>query len=275
MTKILVTGSRGFIGRQIIQHLKQFDVITDSIDSKRIDLKNIEEVMRLNKSDIVVHLGGKTAKGLDWNEYFYNNVIGTLNILEYCIKKNIKKIIFVSSYVYGNPKHSPIDEKHPISPHNAYTRSKYLAEQLCEFYAKNSNLSVIILRPFNIFGKTLPKGFLISNLLKSIKTNEKVTIVNKDSKRDFLHVDDLIDVILKMMNFDCKFDIFNIGSGKSYSFNEIIEKIEKISTKKLNLQYEQNEADFIEDIKADISKLDNKIKWHPKISFEEGLQKCK
>ena len=181
-------------------------------------------------------------------------------------------MIFVSSYVYGNPKYSPIDEKHPISPHNAYTRSKYLAEQLCEFYAKNSNLSVIILRPFNIFGKTLPKGFLISNLLKSIKTNEKVTIVNKDSKRDFLHVDDLIDVILKMMNFDCKFDIFNIGSGKSYSFNEIIEKIEKIST---NLQYEQNEADFIEDIKADISKLDNKIKWHPKISFEEGLQKCK
>ena len=275
MTKILVTGSRGFIGKQIVQRLKQFDVITDSIDSKRIDLKNIEEVMRLSRSDIVIHLGGKTIKGLDWNEYFYNNVIGTLNILEYCIKKNIKKMIFVSSYVYGNPKYSPIDEKHPISPHNAYTRSKYLAEQLCEFYAKNSNLSVIILRPFNIFGKTLPKGFLISNLLKSIKTNEKVTIVNKDSKRDFLHVDDLIDVILKMMNFDCKFDIFNIGSGKSYSFNEIIEKIEKISTKKLNLQYEQNEADFIEDIKADISKLDNKIKWHPKISFEEGLQKCK
>jgi len=275
MTKILVTGSRGFIGRQIIQHLKQFDVITDSIDSKRIDLKNIEEVMRLNKSDIVVHLGGKTAKGLDWNEYFYNNVIGTLNILEYCIKKNIKKMIFVSSYVYGNPKYSPIDEKHPISPHNAYTRSKYLAEQLCEFYAKNSNLSVIILRPFNIFGKTLPKGFLISNLLKSIETNEKVTIINKDSKRDFLHVDDLIDVILKMTNFDCKFDIFNIGSGKSYSFNEIIEKLEKTSTKKLNLQYEQNETNFIEDIKADISKLNNKIKWYPKISFEEGLQKCK
>ena len=75
MTKILVTGSRGFIGKQIVQRLKQFDVITDSIDSKRIDLKNIEEVMRLSRSDIVIHLGGKTIKGLDWNEYFYNNVI--------------------------------------------------------------------------------------------------------------------------------------------------------------------------------------------------------
>lgn len=275
MTKILVTGSRGFIGKQILEHLKQFDVITDSIGSERIDLKNIEEVMKLDKAEIVIHLGGKTTKDLDWNEYFYNNVIGTLNILEYCIKKNVKKMIFISSYVYGKPKYSPIDEKHPISPHNAYTKSKYLAEQLCEFYAKNSDLNVIILRPFNIFGKTLPKGFLISNLLKSIQNGEKITIINKNSKRDFLHVDDLIVIILKMMNFDFKFEIFNVGSGKSYSFNEVIEKIEKSFTKKLNLQYEQNEGNFIEDIKADISKLNNKIKWSPKTSFDEGLQKCK
>ncbi|BDQ31837.1 UDP-glucose 4-epimerase [Nitrosopumilus zosterae] len=275
MTKILVTGSKGFIGKQVVEHLKSSDIISDSIDSKRVDLKNIEEVMKLNKSDIVIHLGGKTIKGLEWNEYFYNNVIGTLNILEYCIKKNIKKMIFVSSYVYGNPKYSPIDEKHPILPHNAYTRSKYLAEQLCEFFAKNSDLNVIILRPFNIFGKTLPKGFLISNLLKSIKTNEKITIVNKNSRRDFLHVDDLTDVILKIKDYDCKFEIFNIGSGKSYSFNEIIEKIEKIKKIKLNVQYEEDKENFIEDIVADISKLKNKIKWNPMISFDEGLQKCK
>jgi len=274
MTKILVTGSKGFIGKQVIEHLKDNDVIPDSVGSKRIDLKNIEEVMAIKKSDIVVHLGGKTIKNLDWNEYFNNNVIGTLNILEYCIKKNIKKMIFVSSYVYGNPKYSPIDENHPISPHNAYTKSKYLGEQLCEFYAKNSNLNVIILRPFNIFGKTLPKGFLISNLVKSIETNKKITIINKDSKRDFLHIDDLIDVIFKMKDYDCKFEIFNVGSGKSYSFNEIIEKIEKISLKKLNLQYEQDEENFIDDIKADISKLNKKIKWSPKILFDEGLQKC-
>ena len=275
MTRILVTGSKGFIGKQVVEHLKSCDIISDSIDSKRIDLKDIEEVMKLDKSDIVIHLGGKTIKGLEWNEYFHNNVIGTLNILEYCIKKNIKKMIFVSSYVYGNPKYSPIDEKHPISPHNAYTRSKYLAEQLCEFFAKNSDLNVIILRPFNIFGKTLPKGFLISNLLKSIKTNEKITIVNKNSRRDFLHVDDLIDVILKIKDYDCKFEIFNIGSGKSYSFNEIIEKIEKIEKIKLNVQYEEDKENFIEDIVADISKLKNKTKWNPMISFDEGLQKCK
>ena len=275
MTKILVTGSKGFIGTEIINALKKYEVITDSINSKRIDLKKIEEVMQLNSSDMVIHLGGKTTKGLDWNEYFNNNVLGTINILEYCIKKNIKKLIFVSSYVYGNPKYSPINEKHTISPHNAYTKSKYLAEQLCEFYSKNSNLNVIILRPFNIFGKTLPKDFLIPNLFNSIKTNKTVTIVNRNSRRDFLHVNDFVDVILKVKDYDFKFEVFNVGSGKSFSFNEIIEKIEKISSKKLNLEYKQDKENLIEDIKADISKISNKIKWTPKISFDDGLQLCK
>ena len=275
MTKVLVTGSRGFIGKQVIKRLKKSEILTDLIDSKRIDLKNIEEVMKLNASDVVIHLGGKTTKGLKWDEYFNNNVLGTLNILEYCITKKIKKMIFVSSYVYGNPKYLPIDEEHPIDPHNAYTKSKYLAEQLCEFYAKNSDLNIIILRPFNIFGKTLPDGFLISNLLKSIKTNEEITIVNKDSKRDFLHVDDFVDLILKIKDYDFKFEVFNVGSGKSYSFTEVIEKMEKISLKKLNLQYKESEENFIGEIIADISKLNNKIKWEPKVSFDEGLQKSK
>ena len=275
MTKVLVTGSRGFIGKQLIKKLKKSEVLIDCIGSKRIDLKNIEEVMKLNASDVVVHLGGKTTKGLEWDEYFNNNVLGTLNILEYCITKKIKKMIFVSSYVYGKPKYLPIDEEHPIDPHNAYTKSKYLAEQLCEFYAKNSDLNVIILRPFNIFGKTLPNGFLISNLLRSIETNEKITIVNKDSKRDFLHIDDFVDIVLKIKDCDFKFEVFNVGSGKSYSFNEVVKKIEKISIKKLNLQYEEDKESFIGEITADISKLNNKIKWVSKISFDEGLQKSK
>jgi len=276
MGKILVTGSSGFIGKKIIERLDKLKVITDSNNSEHINLQNREQVMKLDSADTVIHLAGKTPqKKLKWSEYFDNNVIGTLNILEYCIQKKVKKIIYVSSYIYGNPKYFPINEDHPIDPHNAYTRSKYLAEQLCEFYAKNSDLNVIILRPFNIFGKTLPNGFLISNLLKSIETNEKITIVNKDSKRDFLHIDDFVDLILKIKDYDFKFEIFNVGSGKSYSFNEVIEKIEEIALKKLNLQYEENKENVIREITADISKLNNKIKWNPKISFDEGLQKSK
>ena len=273
MEKILVTGSEGFIGKEIVKRLKKNELIQDKIGTKRVNLQNFEEVMKIKKADIVIHLASKTKKSFNWEEYFNNNVSGTLNILEYCINKKIKNIIFVSSYVYGNPTYLPIDEKHPTNPHNKYTKSKFLAEELCEFYAKNFNLNVTILRPFNIFGKTSSEDFLISKLFKSIKTNEKIIIVNKNSKRDFLYIDDFVDVVLTIKNYDFKFEIFNVGSGISYSFNEIIKKIEKITSKKIKLHYETNQENFIADIKADITKIYEKINWKPKMGFDEGLQK--
>ena len=274
MNSILVTGSSGFIGRKVVEKLPKLGVITDYDNSIRVNLENIEEVMKINSADTVIHLAGKTPKKeLKWNDYFSNNISSTLNILEYCVKKNVKKLIYVSNYIYGNPKYSPIDENHPINPHNAYSESKYLAERLCKFYCDKTNLNLIILRPFNIYGESMNEGFLLSNLINSVKTNEKVTIINKDSRRDLLHVDDFVDLVLKIKDYNCKFEIFNVGTGISSSFNEIIEKIEKITLKKLDLEYLEDKKIFIEDIKADITKIKEKLDWKPRIGIEEGLKR--
>ncbi len=274
MGKILVTGSSGFIGKKIVKRLDKLKVIIDSNNSERIDLQNKEQVMKLDSVDMVIHLGGKTPQNeLKWSEYFDNNVIGTLNVLEYCIQKKVKKMIYVSSYVYGNPKYCPIDENHPINPHNAYTESKYIGERLCEFYCNRSDLNLIILRPFNIFGESMREGFLITNLINSVKTGKKLTIVNKNSKRDFLHVDDFVDLIVKLIDYDFKFEVFNVGAGRSYSFEDIIKKIERMTSQKINVDYEENKEIFIDDITSDISKIKNKIDWQPRIKFDEGLEK--
>ena len=274
MDSIFVTGSSGFIGRKIIEKLPKSQVLTDSINSKRIDLRNIKQVLKIDSADVVIHLGAKTPKKeLKWHDYFDNNVSGTLNVLEYCIKKKIKKLIYVSSYVYGNPEYWPIDENHPVNPHNAYTESKYLGERLCKFYCERTELNLTILRPFNIFGESVNKDFLLTNLINAVKTNEKITIVNKNSKRDFLYIDDFVDLILKIKDYNCKFEIFNVGTGISFSFNNIIKKIEYITSKKLNLDYLEDDKTFIGNIQADISKIKEKLNWKPKIEFEEGLKK--
>ena len=273
MTKILVTGHEGVIASNLIKKLTNCEIIIDSINGKRIDLQNNDEVMKIEPVDIVIHLGGKTEKGLEWKEYFENNIIGTLNILKYCIKKNIKKIIFVSSYVYGNPKYSPIDEQHQISPHNLYTKSKFLAEELCKIYSEKYKLNVIILRPFNIFARSMNKNYLISNLIESVNTKKTVTITNRTSKRDFLYIDDFIEIILKIKDYDFKFEIFNVGSGISYSFDEVIEIIEKNTSKKLNLEYKNDDQSYIQNITADNSKITKILDWKPELTFEEGLQK--
>ena len=274
MDSIFVTGSSGFIGSKIIEKLSKSKVLTDSDNSKRIDLQNIKEVLKIDSADIVIHLGGKTPKKeLKWNDYFNNNISGTLNVLEYCVKKKVKKLIYVSSYVYGNPEYCPIDENHPVNPHSAYNESKYLAERLCKFYCDRTELNLIILRPFNIFGESMNKDFLLTNLINAVKTNEKITIVNKNSKRDFLYIDDFVDLILKIKDYNCKFEIFNVGTGVSFSFNNVIKKIEYITSKKLNLDYLEDDKTFNGNIQADISKIKNKLNWKPKIEFEEGLKK--
>jgi len=274
MNKILITGASGFIGQELVKKIPKSDVILDSNEFEHIDLQNKEEVMSLDSADLVIHLGGKTPrKELGWSEYFKSNIVGTLNILEYCVQKKIKKLIYVSTYVYGKPQYLPIDENHPINPHNAYTESKYRGERWCEFYCKKYDLNLITLRPFNIFGESMREGFLLTNLINSVKTDKEITVVNKNSKRDFLYVDDFVDLILKIKDYDCKFEIFNVGTGNSFSFDDIIKKIENITSKKLNLNYIEDDKIFISDIKADISKVKVKLNWKPRIEFEIGLKK--
>ena len=271
---ILITGSSGFIGKNLIKKIPKYSTTIEK-NGEKIDLRDKEKVLKLKRVNTVIHLAGKTpySKKLSNNEIFEHNILGTLNILEYCISKKVEKLIFVSSYIYGNSKNNPINEKHIVQPHNTYTKSKYLAEELCKNYAKKFGIKLIILRPFNLFGNLQKKGFLISNIIEAIKNNSSISITNKNNKRDYLHIDDFIDVILKMIDFDCKLEIFNIGSGKSYSFEKIINLFEKKSGKKIKRENKVSKDNNILKIQADISKITKKTGWHPKYNFEEGVEK--
>jgi UDP-glucose 4-epimerase len=273
MTKILVTGSNGFIGKNLVKKLSKYEIISDTNNFKQINLNDEKLVMNLEVADLVIHLAGKIPQeNFEQKKFFENNILITQNILKYCIKNKVKKIIYVSSYVYGEPKYLPIDENHSINPHSIYSKSKYEGEKLCKFYSDNFDLNVTILRPFNIFGESMKPGFFISNLINSVRTGKKLTIINKNSKRDFLHIDDFVDLIIKIKDHDYKFEIFNIGTGISYSFLEIIKKVEKISLKKLDIDFKEDDT-FIDDIKADITKIINQMNWQPKIKLDEGLKK--
>ena len=271
---ILITGATGFIGKHLAKKIPNYNIAVDQ-NGKNIDLRIRKEVLKIKRSDIVIHLAGKipSEKNYSKNIFFEHNFLGTLNILEYCIKKKVKKIIFVSSYVYGNPKKNPISEKHQIKPHNTYTKSKVLSEELCKIYAEKYKIEIIILRPFNIFGNLQKDNFFISNIIKSIKNNSHITIINKNNKRDYLFIDDLIDAIIKLIDYKCKFEIFNIGSGKSYSLENIVKLFEKKSKKKIKRKYKISKENNIPKIQADITKIKKEIKWNPKYTLVEGIEK--
>ena len=271
---ILITGATGFIGKHLIKKIPNYNMAVDQ-NGKNIDLRIREEVLKIKKVDIVIHLAGKipSEKNYSKNVFFEHNFLGTLNILEYCVKKKVKKIIFVSSYVYGNPKKNPINEKYEVKPHNTYAKSKVLSEEICKIYAKKYKIEIIILRPFNIFGNLQKDNSLISNIIKSIKNNSSITIINKNNKRDYLFIDDLIDAIIKLIDYKCKFEIFNIGSGKSYSFENVVQLFEKENKKKIKRKYKISKKNNIPKIQADITKIKKEIKWNPKYTLVEGIEK--
>ena len=271
---ILVTGATGFIGKHLIKKIHNYNIAVDK-NGKNVDLRIRKDVLKMKRADIVIHLAAKipAKKNYSKNIFFEHNILGTLNILEYCVQKKIKKIIFVSSYVYGKPKNNPINEKYEIKPHNTYAKSKVLSEELCKIYAEKYKIQIIILRPFNIFGDLQKDNSLISNIIKSIKNNNNITIINKNNKRDYLFIDDLIDAIIKLIDYKCKFEIFNIGSGTSYSLENIVNLFENKSKKKIKRKYKISKENNIPKIQADITKIKKEIKWNPKYTLVEGIEK--
>lgn len=277
MSNILVTGASGFVGKHLIKALegqpnlgqvyKHSSSVSDITDRGCLD-------SFLNKNiKTVVHLSGKTFVPESWNnpaDFFDVNQNGTLNVLEFCrIEK--ARIIYVSSYLYGNGV-VPTNEEEPVQVNNPYSLSKYLAEELVRNYSRLFELKASIIRPFNLYGVGQNSSFLIPELIQKIASeNEVVEIIDDTPKRDFLHVNDFVSFLIMLLKSN-KNDIFNVGSGKSYTPRDICESLFRISNRKKQISIVGNKRhNEITETRADISKALDKLGWRPTIELHEGL----
>lgn len=277
----LVTGSKGFIGSHLVSSLKENEVVVEEIDIKNgIDLTNWEQLHGFIKNtftiDMIFHLGAIVFVPYSFENpriTYVTNVVGTLNLLEIARMYDIKKFIFASTYVYGQPQYLPIDEHHPIQAISPYNRSKILGEELCKGYHQDYGLHCIILRPFNIYGTGQSKDFLIPSIIAQL-SSKKITLENPDPMRDYVYIDDVISAYMKAATYDGKgVEIFNIGTGVSYSVKEIVDKIINLGqmndiTVSYTHKIRENE---ISNIVADIQKAKEKLKWQPKMDIDSGL----
>ncbi len=272
---IAVTGHTGFIGQYLVSALKNEGIsIIGLARSNGIDITRPNAFDGIGHFDVLIHLAGQSFVPLSFKTpaLFYNdNFIGTLHCLEACREKNAK-IIFLSSYVYGQPQHLPISETHPISPTNPYMSSKYLSEQLCQSYYRDFNVPVCIIRPFNVYGKGQGDHFLIPTIVNQLPTGQ-VKLQDPTPRRDFIHVMDLVDAIIKLIDFKSHHSIYNIGSGVSTSIGDIIAVLKSnlfIGEKQVFFSNEKR-ANEVNETRADISKAWEDIKWQPKRIFEDEL----
>ena len=294
--KSIVTGGAGFIGSNLVDRLvkegHKVIVLDNFVSGKRknlshhkkkdviiinLDISKNQNLQRyFNKVDYVYHLAGlaeiipsiKNPK-----KYFINNVLGTLNVLEALKNIKIKKFIYAaSSSCYGNPKNFPTSENERIETKHPYALTKYMGEELVKNYASIFNMPNISFRFFNVYGPRLNTssqyGSVFGKFL-SQKINKKPLTIVGDGKqtRDFIYVEDLIDVFLKVSKSKLVNKIYNLGSGKETSINRVAKLF---GGKKIFIAKRLNEP---KRSLAEISKIKKDINWKPKTSIEKGIKK--
>lgn len=277
MSKILVTGANGFIGKALFARLQKQGLDVVAMSSIGGDIADPDTLKKFTDVDVshVFHLAAKTYVPDSWNnpESFYRtNVLGTVNILEFCKAHGIS-MTFVSAYVYGHPETLPIKETSSVRPSNPYAMSKRLAEELCEFYANIYDLPVTTLRPFNVYGVGQNEKFLIPSIIRQVLDTQNIAVKDLAPKRDYVYLEDLLTALLATLGRSKGYHVYNIGSGTSLSVKEVIDIIQEAArTHKEIVCDNEVRSNELLDVVADISKVGNELGWHPQYSFREGIE---
>ena len=304
---ILITGCAGFIGFHLSEFLSKkykkskiigFDNINNFYSPilkkmrikelkknknfyfKKMDLENkkkLENIFKKNKIKIVIHLAAQAGvrDSLKMpNSYFKSNFIGFMNIVAASNKNMVKKFIFASSSsVYGDKKKFPLKENMNISPKNIYAATKKINEDIANDLSKISNMKMIGLRFFTVYGKFGRPDMFIFKFLNSLLNNKKFYLYNKGNHyRDYTHIDDVVNIIINLIKkkITRKFQIFNICSNNPIDLNKLVKFISNfLNIKPKIIKKKRNSIEVLKthgDNKKILSFL--KIKLRKNIFFE-------
>jgi len=322
--KILITGGAGYIATHTLIELNiaNYDFVVldnlsnsnkealfrvEKIINKKIDFiqadvrdkKALKETFTKYKIDSVIHFAGLKAVGQSVTnplEYYDNNVIGTIRLLEAMKEFNCKKIVFSSSAtVYGNPSFCPIDESFPVgSTTNPYGSSKYMIERILEdLNISDNSFKIVILRYFNPVGayedgsigedpNEIPNNLMPYISQVAVGKLEYLSIFGDDydtkdgtGVRDYIHVQDLANAHVKAidyinsLDYNFKNSTINIGTGLGYSVLDIIRTYEKVSGKKIPYKIVSRRAGDIASCYSNPIKAKEILNWEAKRSLED------
>ena len=282
-SKLSVIGGTGFLGKHFVEAMikkglkpkllihNQKTINSDELYYGDIlDFKSLEKF--LEKDDVVVNFTGQISNNLE--DYVRTNLSGSYNLLNSCIKKQVKHVILISSIdVYGNNCETASEETDIVNPSTRYSLVKSVKEKIYKYYSENLNLNVTILRLSNTYGVEKKIG-IINNLISSLKNSQSLKIShNGNQTRDFLYIDDAIQGIIDAIeHLKQGFTIYNISSGEKISIINLIKILEKNQDSKISYE-KQNTSPDEKCVWASYQKAKKQINFSPKVKIEEGLQK--
>ena len=317
---VLVTGGAGYIGSHTVIQLLEDNkevVIVDNFSNSNpevldriktitnkdfkfyeidtTDKDALEVVFKENDIDSVIHfaafkaVGESVAKPLD---YYTNNLVNTLNVLNLMRKYNVKKFVFSSSAtVYGDPHTCPITEDFPLSTTNPYGATKLMVEDMLRDMAKaDSSLNIAILRYFNPVGahssgligedpSDIPNNLMPYVSQVAVGKLEQLSVFGNDydthdgtGVRDYIHVVDLADGHLKALDkldTNCGLVTYNLGTGNGYSVLDMVKAFSEASGREVNYKIVDRRPGDVAKCFADPKKANEELGWYAKFGLKE------
>jgi|TARA_A100001015_G_scaffold229430_1_gene259414 UDP-glucose 4-epimerase len=284
MKKALVTGGAGFIGSNLIKHLLNNGYIVVSLDDYSTGIKSnefegaqylnkdIEDIMTITDSDFDVcfHLAAQSRVQPSFDnpqESVRVNVSGTTKVMEWAMMNNVKVIYAGSSSKHHDPSDSP------------YAMTKFLGEEICKLYKKSFNVNVEVARFYNVYGPLEPLDEKFGNVIGvwQVKIKKKLPLPivgDGDQKRDFTHVDDIVDGLLKISNTEISHnDAWEIGTGVNYSINQLFSMFnEKFKVDAENIPDQR--GNYRETLRVN-DDLINLLGWEPRDRLKEYISNLK
>jgi len=298
---VLLTGGAGFIGSHVVDRLvgKGYSIgVVDNlstgnlanisghvnrglVDFVKADVRDRDVIGKLvHDVDAVIHLAAIVSVPFSLENpglTYEVNVEGTRGLLGSCVRSGVKKFIFVSSCsVYGSPRYLPVDEVHPTCPISSYAVSKLEGERCCGEFVDRSGLDVVVLRLFNVYGSRQASGEysgVISKFLERAERGQPLVIYGDGSQtRDFVHVTDVANAMLALVQGGAAEGVFNVGYGKGVSIGDLAKTVLNLSGRDCGIIHEPSRDGDIAHSVADTSKAREAFAYAPKVPLEEGLK---
>lgn len=295
---ILITGSTGFIGSNILRKFALNNIRTNILirrnsDTWRIndilkrtnvykvdlrDRKNLSKIIEKIKPKTIFHLSTYGAYSHQDNKNLIKENIldATINLLDECMKYKFNIFINTGSnseYGFQNIK---MKENIKPNPNSFYSVFKLASSQYCTFIAKRNKLNIINVRPFHIYGDFEDSSRLIPTLIRNMIKKEKIYLVDPKIKRDCLYIEDCVDAFLKLaINKHSSGDVYNLGSGSQKSIEQIFRTVSKELNYNISPKWSSMENRLWDQEKwlSDITKIKNNINWRPKTELKLGIKK--
>ena len=300
MQRILVTGGAGFVGSHLCKALVQQNHYVICLDNFFTGRKeNIKELETLPNFELIRHdLVEPILMEVDtiYNlacpaspiHYQYNpiktikaNVLGALHCLGMAKRVKARVLQASTSEIYGNPTEHPQNEDywgnvHTLGRRACYDEGKRVAETLFSDYHRANGVDIRIARIFNTYGPQMHPndGRVVSNFIVQALQNNDITVYGEgDQTRSFCFVDDLIDGLIKLMQDDMPHAPINLGNPNEITIKTLAETIIELTQSQAKIVYKDLPEDDPIRRRPDIKRAKQFLKWEPKVSLEEGLEK--